>query len=229
MKITKHTFTVSNDLSFDVRIVLRDGEPWLVAKDVADALGYSSAKDMTRMLDEDEKGAHILPTLGGNQEMTIINESGLYSAIIGSRKPEVKMFKRWVTKTVLPSIRKHGAYLMGQEALPEALQADLAAAAREDLRVMKNRIMITCGAREYSKDDQAKIAVAYRAAVAIGQAKGLPDFPYDSFSEQLVLLQVPHLKGPERRAQMKFNEAFCIGEYQRDLLKKHNAAYSSFA
>lgn len=93
-----------------LRGFLRDGEPWFVAGDVAGALDYSEAKDMTRNLDDDEKGRQIVPTLGGDQEMTVINESGLYSAILKSRKPEAKAFKKWVTSEVLPSIRKTGSY-----------------------------------------------------------------------------------------------------------------------
>ncbi|MEM9424772.1 MAG: Bro-N domain-containing protein, partial [Spirochaetota bacterium] len=94
----------------EVRELEKDGEPWFVAKDVAEILGYSSTKDMTRLLDGDEKEGQILPTLGGNQEMTLINEAGLYSAILRSTKAEAKAFKRWVTHEVLPSIRRAGRY-----------------------------------------------------------------------------------------------------------------------
>lgn len=95
-----------------VRVVLVDGEPWWVAGDVAQALAYGEAKDLTRNLDEDEKGRQIVPTLGGDQEMLVINESGLYSAILRSRKQSAKRFKKWVTAEVLPSIRRHGSYVM---------------------------------------------------------------------------------------------------------------------
>lgn len=102
-----------------VRIVMVQGEPWFVASDVASALHYAEAKDMTRNLDSDEKGRQIVPTPGGDQEVLVINEPGLYSAVLRSRKPEAKRFKRWVTHEVLPTIRKHGAYVM-PETLPEA-------------------------------------------------------------------------------------------------------------
>ena len=96
---------------YEIRTLTNDnGEIWFVASDVAEALGYSEAKDMTRNLDDDEKGRQIVPTLGGDQEMTVINEPGLYSAILKSRKPEAKAFKKWVTSEVLPSIRKTGSY-----------------------------------------------------------------------------------------------------------------------
>ncbi|THG87119.1 phage antirepressor protein [Pseudomonas sp. A-1] len=94
----------------EVRTLLIDDQPWFVAADVAAALQYREAKDMARNLDEDEKGRQIVPTLGGDQELLVINESGLYSAILRSRKPEAKRFKKWVTAEVLPAIRKHGRY-----------------------------------------------------------------------------------------------------------------------
>ncbi|HGM8278860.1 BRO-N domain-containing protein [Pseudomonas aeruginosa] len=94
----------------EVRTMLIDDQPWFVAADVAAALGYPAAPQMTRNLDEDEKGMQNVHTLGGDQEMLVINESGLYSAILRSRKAEAKRFKKWVTAEVLPAIRKHGRY-----------------------------------------------------------------------------------------------------------------------
>lgn len=93
-----------------VRTLLIDDQPWFVAADVSSALEYRIAGDMTRNLDEDEKGTQIVRTPGGDQEMLVINESGLYSAILRSRKAEAKRFKKWVTAEVLPAIRKHGTY-----------------------------------------------------------------------------------------------------------------------
>ncbi|MDN4149781.1 Bro-N domain-containing protein [Pseudomonas tohonis] len=93
-----------------VRTLLVDDQPWFVAVDVATALQYSEASAMTRHLDDDEKGLSIVQTLGGDQEMLVLNESGLYSAILRSRKDEAKRFKKWVTAEVLPAIRKHGRY-----------------------------------------------------------------------------------------------------------------------
>lgn len=101
---------VFNFTGKDVRVVVKDGHPWWVAKDVSELLGFRMASDFTRTLDDDEKDTQIVRTPGGNQEVTIINESGLYSAILKSRKPEAKQFKRWVTHEVLPAIRKTGMY-----------------------------------------------------------------------------------------------------------------------
>ena len=97
-----------------VRIVDNDGETWFAAKDVSDILGYRDAYNMTRRLDEDEKDTHLVSTPSGDQEMLIISESGLYQAILGSKKKEAKDFTRWVTHDVLPSIRKTGGYTVPQ-------------------------------------------------------------------------------------------------------------------
>lgn len=96
--------------SFELRVIMIDDAPWFVAADVAAALDYRMASDMTRFLDDDEKGTQIVRTPSNDQEMTVINESGLYSAILKSRKPEAKKFKKWVTSEVLPTIRKTGRY-----------------------------------------------------------------------------------------------------------------------
>lgn len=103
----------------EVRTLLIDDQPWFVAADVAAALAYRDAGNMMRNLDEDEGGTQIVSTPSKNQygdfgtveqEMLVINESGLYSAILRSRKAEAKRFKKWVTGEVLPAIRKHGRY-----------------------------------------------------------------------------------------------------------------------
>lgn len=102
-------------LNCTVRAVVKDGEPWFVAKDVCDALSIADSKSSLRFLEDDEKGVHSMHTLGGTQQVSIINESGLYSLILRSRKPEAKKFKKWVTAEVLPSIRKHGMYATGEK------------------------------------------------------------------------------------------------------------------
>lgn len=94
----------------EVRTMLIDDQPWFVAADVSCALEYRIAGDMTRNLDDDEKDTQIVRTPGGDQEMLVINESGLYSAILRSRKAEAKRFKKWITAEVLPAIRRTGQY-----------------------------------------------------------------------------------------------------------------------
>ncbi|WP_000811685.1 phage antirepressor, partial [Bacillus cereus] len=104
----------NNEEFGQVRTVTQGEDVWFVAKDVADVLEYRDTHNMVRFLDEDEKDTHQVSTLGGSQMMKVINESGLYSAILKSKKPQAKAFKKWVTSEVLPSIRKHGAYMTDQ-------------------------------------------------------------------------------------------------------------------
>ncbi|MFK4841234.1 phage antirepressor [Lactococcus petauri] len=94
-----------------VRTVMIDGAPYFVGKDVAGILGYSnSRKALADHVDEDDKGVTICDTLGGNQKLTVINESGFYSLVFSSKMPNAKKFTRWVTNEVLPSIRQKGIY-----------------------------------------------------------------------------------------------------------------------
>lgn len=103
----------SNDEFGKVRTLMVNNEPWFVGKDVAEILGYKEASKAVRQhVDEDDKGGSILDTPGGKQNITIINESGLYSLILSSKLPTAKKFKRWVTSEVLPSIRKTGGYTL---------------------------------------------------------------------------------------------------------------------
>ena len=112
--VTVNTNTTSNQVfnfgDYQVRTVIKEGEPWFVAKDVCSVLELTNNREAISRLDEDEKGVNTVYTLGGNQNLTTINESGLYSLILTSRKPEAKAFKKWVTSEVLPSIRKQGKY-----------------------------------------------------------------------------------------------------------------------
>lgn len=102
----------------EVRTVQKDGEPWWVLKDVCEVLGISKYRDTAARLEDDEREPIRVDTLGGAQEMLCVNESGLYNVILRSDKPEAKPFRRWVTSEVLPSIRRHGAYMT-----PETLEA----------------------------------------------------------------------------------------------------------
>lgn len=102
-----------------IRTIEKDGEPWFVGKDVAAALGYEKPTDAVRKhVDVEDRGISKMETPSGAQETTIINESGLYSLVLSSKLPTAKKFKRWVTSEVIPSIRKHGAYMT-----PETLEA----------------------------------------------------------------------------------------------------------
>lgn len=99
----------------EIRTVTIDNEPWFVGKDVATALGYSNSRDaILKHVHEDDKGVAKCDTPSGKQEMTVINESGLYALIFGSKLDSAKRFKHWVTSEVLPSIRKHGMYAVDE-------------------------------------------------------------------------------------------------------------------
>ena len=106
----------------DIRTLVIDGQPWFVAKDVCDVLEIGNTSDALKGLDEDEKGIATVDTPGGPQQMSTVNEPGLYSLILRSRKPEAKRFKRWITHDVLPALRKTGTYALPGREKPIALQ-----------------------------------------------------------------------------------------------------------
>ena len=113
----------NNAVFGNVRILLQGEEPWFVAKDVCECLGLNDTSKAVSRLDSDEKDTNLIPTLGGNQNLWTVNEYGLYSLVMSSRKPEAKDFRRWVTHEVLPRIRKYGSYNMNiPRTLPDALK-----------------------------------------------------------------------------------------------------------
>ena len=107
--LTNFIFPADDGTALGVRSLTIDGEPWFVAADVCSALGHSNTTMAMERLDDDEKAKFNLGLTGG--ETNCVNESGLYSLVLGSRKPEAKRFKKWLTSEVLPTIRKTGAYI----------------------------------------------------------------------------------------------------------------------
>ena len=93
-----------------VRTIVKDGQIWFAAKDVCDILEIGDVSSALRRLDDDERGTDSIPTPSSMQEMLVVNESGLYTLVLGSRKAEAKAFRRWVTQEVLPQIRQTGQY-----------------------------------------------------------------------------------------------------------------------
>ena len=152
VRVVKEVYTLleeqqrQNIKSFDyngqeVRTVEMNGQPWFVAADVCMVLEIGNPSQAASRLDDDEKGIISNDTPGGKQKMTIVSESGLYSLILGSRKPEAKQFKRWITHEVIPSIRKTGGYIAGQETLsPEELMAKALLVAKQTLAERDARI-----------------------------------------------------------------------------------------
>jgi len=131
MKELQRVFSYQNQ---QVRTILIDGEPWFVAKDVCEVLEHTNSRMALERLDEDEKGVSSIYTPGGIQQMAIVNEPGLYSLILGSRKPEAKSFKRWITHEVIPAIRTTGMY-----AAPMALE-DLIIMQAKSVKELKARV-----------------------------------------------------------------------------------------
>ena len=124
-----------------VRTLNLNGEPWFVLRDVCEVLGLGNSRMVADRLDEDEKGVSQILTPGGMQKLPIINESGLYSLVLSSKLPKAKQFRRWVTSEVLPSIRKNGGYIAGQEELsPQELMAKALLVAQKTLTDRDARI-----------------------------------------------------------------------------------------
>nr|DAG16253.1 MAG TPA: hypothetical protein [Caudoviricetes sp.]DAG70398.1 MAG TPA: repressor domain protein [Caudoviricetes sp.] len=126
----------------NIRTMERDGAPWFVGKDVAEALGYSNSRDaVSTHVDGEDKATVAFHDGSQNRNMVVINESGLYALVLGSKLPTAKKFKRWVTSEVIPSIRKHGGYINGQENMtPEELMASALLMAQKTLADRDARI-----------------------------------------------------------------------------------------
>lgn len=179
-----------------LRALLINGEPWFVAMDVAQVLGYALASDITRHLDNDEKGMENLHTPGGEQTVSTINESGLYSAILRSRKLEAKAFKKWVTNDVLPTIRKTGTYTTPQtlEQRSLALMGELTAVVqqqRAELEVVRPK------AEQFDDFLSAEGSYAVGEAAKVLQRAGIEVGPIRLF-KKLDELKWTYLRGGER-------------------------------
>lgn len=198
--------------SITVRVVEIDGFAWFVANDVAKALEYRAASDMTRILDDDERGTHIVRTPSGDQEMAIINESGLYHALIKSRKPEAVPFRKWITSEVLPAIRKTGSYtrppqyaikaLSSKKALPGGLTLEQQDAVKA---LVRSRV------EALPKDRQGGAAITCWSALKTKFGCTYKAIPPDLFAEalsliaRLDLLGLPALPAPESFEPPRYN------------------------
>lgn len=124
----------------EVRTLLINGEPYFIGKDVAQILGYSNPRDaLSKHVDDEDKGVAKCDTLGGKQDLTVINESGVYALVFGSKLPSAKKFKHWVTSEVLPTLRKTGGYTMPKTYL-EALKAFTAEVEKNEMLSLENKI-----------------------------------------------------------------------------------------
>lgn len=118
--MAENILTFTNTEFGSIRVMEIDGQPWFVGKDVAESLGYTNTQKAIRdHVDDDDKLTERIVLSGQNRNVILINESGLYALIMSSKLPTAKLFKRWVTSEVLPSVRKNGGYIAGQEELTE--------------------------------------------------------------------------------------------------------------
>lgn len=143
----------SNDQFGQVRTIEVNGEPWFVGKDIAEALGYKNSKIALKdNVDTDDKGVTKVTTSGGKQNVIIINESGMYALVFGSRLPKAKEFKHWVTSEVLPTLRKTGTYSVKQTAEDKAR---MLATREENVKVRKAQLLYKvsekCGVESYKQ------------------------------------------------------------------------------
>lgn len=165
---------MSNILPYDFeenlcRVVLIGGEPWWVANDVCRILDIKNPRDALSKLEDDEKGVAFTDTLGGQQEMNVISESGMFALIFKSRKPEARRFRKWVTGTVLPELRRTGRYTLHEQDPPPTLPHEAQAAelqARVSVVRTALRIFGTRGARDIWVQMGLPVPIAHAKAAA---------------------------------------------------------------
>jgi prophage antirepressor-like protein len=171
-----------------IRTCLVNGETYFVGKDVASALGYKNAsKAMADHVDDEDKGVTKRYTLGGNQEMTVINESGLYSLILSSKLESARRFKRWVTSEVLPAIRQNGRYELQQQVF-EVEQQNRALESR-------NAYLEDISAYQKPLTDYARIILSSQQTVTVTQIAQDYGFTAVRFNELLMHLRIQHKVG----------------------------------
>lgn len=156
----------------EIRTIEKNGEPWFVGKDVAAALGYEKPTDAVRKhVDVEDRGISKMETPSGAQETTIINESGLYSLVLSSKLPTAKKFKRWITSEVIPSIRKHGAYMTPDKLEEVLLKPDTLIQLAQNLKAEQEKRM----ALEVKMEEQkpkvlfAESVEAAKTSILIGE------------------------------------------------------------
>ena len=180
-----------------IQVINKDGEAWFVASEIAAMFGYRDAANLTRILDDDEKGTHNVSTLGGKQDVSVINESGFYHAAFKSRKAEVKPFRKWVTTEVLPAIRKTGSYSgrLKPQALRQALPSGLTHEQQAEVKALHNILI-----QSVPFEKQKALAITLWSAVKSKFKVGYKDVPPEQFPEVLSLMaRVAVEKGAQYR------------------------------
>lgn len=193
-----------------VRTIQQNGEPWFVGKDVAEILGYSNTPKAIRdHVDDEDKLTERIVLSGQNREMTIINESGLYSLILSSKMPKAKEFKHWVTSEVIPAIRKTGGYIAGSENMTDAeIMAKAVLVAQSTIRQRDQRI----------KELESDVAAA-KPKVLFADAVSASDSTILIGDLAKLIKQNGHPIGQKR--------LFCWMREQGYLIKRQGADYNS--
>lgn len=186
-----------------IQVINKDGEAWFVASEIAAMFGYRDAANLTRILDDDEKGTHNVSTLGGKQDVSVINESGFYHAAFKSRKAEVKPFRKWVTAEVLPAIRKTGSYSgrLKPQAPRKALPSGLTHEQQAEVKALHNILV-----HSVPFEKQKALAITLWSAVKSKFKVGYKDVPPEQFPEVLSLMaRVAVEKGAQYREAAAVN------------------------
>ena len=202
----------NNEEFGDIRTVEINGEPWLVGKDVATALGYKDTSDALKThVDEEDKLTRQFTDSGQSRQMYIVNESGLYSLILGSRLPNAKKFKRWVTAEVLPSIRKTGGYNLPQT-YADALRALADQAEQtEKLRLENNEMK--------PKADFFDAVAGSKQAISLGDVAKILNYPKIGRNKLFEILRDQNILQNDNIPYQKYIDA----GYFRVIEQKYNA------
>jgi len=177
-----------------LRVVELDGDIWFVASDLAKTLGYRDAEKLTRILDDDHKGTRIVGTPGGDQEMTVVSEPGMYRAVMRSQRAEAKDFERWVIGEVLPAIRKTGSYAVPAYDLPPTHAAALRAFADEvEAHEATQKRLTLVEAKSGARADKSS-AVAF----AIARGFQFPNAKLATLSKRARKVASRNSRAPER-------------------------------
>lgn len=201
----------NNEEFGDIRTVEINGEPWFVTSDIAKALGYRMASDLSRRIDDDDKGTQKVSTLGGQQDMAVINESGLYMAILGSNLPSAKKFKHWVTAEVLPSIRKTGGYNLPQT-YADALRALADQAEQTEKLRLENSEM-------KPKADFFDAVAGSKQAISLGDVAKILNYPKIGRNKLFEILRDQNILQNDNIPYQKYIDA----GYFRVIEQKYNA------
>ena len=201
----------NNEEFGDIRTVEINGEPWFVTSDIAKALGYRMASNLSRRIDDDDKGMQKVSTLGGQQDMAVINESGLYMAILGSNLPSAKKFKHWVTAEVLPSIRKTGGYNLPQT-YADALRALADQAEQTEKLRLENSEM-------KPKADFFDAVAGSKQAISLGDVAKILNYPKIGRNKLFEILRDQNILQNDNIPYQKYIDA----GYFRVIEQKYNA------